>query len=368
MNIGFFTGARSEFHIMKGLIRAVDQQADLTYSLFVSGLHLLERFGHTAQEIHREGFAVTASIPVFDEVCTPGFAAFSAAIEKYASAFARDRPDILMVFGDRVEAYAAALAAHFLQLPVIHFGGGTLTEGAHDNIYRYNITNLASWHFTTSHRSYRYVSGIPIVQKDQVYHVGSLAVEAIMRFLAAPVPVTEFIPELTPGKYALITFHPATANQEDFAPLLRNAVQMIQNNGYQALITYPNNDPGNDRIIAAILEAEQQPHVVVRKNLGGDAYYAAMYSCAFMLGNSSSGIIEGPYFEKPVINVGSRQEGREKDEAVMDCPADAGSLQNMLQQGFVAGWPAMQNHHIYGDGHTIAKCLDVLLRIKESQL
>lgn len=368
MNIGFFTGARSEFHIMKGLIRTVEQSPDLDYSLFVSGMHLLERYGSTLNEIEREGFAITSIIPVFDEKETPGYKEFSAAIAAYTIAFSAVSPDILMVFGDRVEAYAAALAAHFAHIPIVHFGGGTLTEGAHDNIYRYNITNLATWHFTTSLRSYRYVSGLPVVKKDQVFHVGSLAIEAIIKFLKAPRPISDFIPELKNGKYALLTFHPATRLQEDFAPLIESTVNLLARKDYQVLITYPNNDPGSEHIINAINDVARHTHVILRQNLGGEAYYAAMYSCAFMLGNSSSGIIEGPYFEKPVINIGSRQDGREKDESVWDCPAEVEILEEMLQKGFVSDWQPVPNHRIYGDGHTINKCLDILLQIKDNKL
>lgn len=360
MKIGFFTGARSEYGIMKNLIKGVAHDKTLTYSLYVSGIHLLERFGYTYREIEDDGLTIHYKIDIYNENNEPGAKEFSKAIEKFSNVLAEDRPDKVFIIGDRPEAYAMALAAHFHKVPICHSGGGNITKGAVDNIYRYNISNLASIHFATSKQNYLRLLQAPIIDREKVVFTGSLAVDSIVEFLKKPESIEFVIPELKGKPFCLMTFHPVTAKTENIPAILEASIQEIINKKTDILLTYPNNDPGYDKILERISRWRNHPNVIIIENLGAEAYYSALFSCMFVIGNSSSGIVEAPYFHKQVINIGTRQEGRETDNSIITIEADKEKVVKGINQGFSRGWVSIPNTNIYGDGKALEKIIDAL--------
>ncbi|MEX2483765.1 MAG: UDP-N-acetylglucosamine 2-epimerase [Brumimicrobium sp.] len=357
--IAIFTGARSEFGIMKNLIKRIDADLDLDYSLYVSGMHLLKGFGDTFKEIEAEGIAIHFKIPIYTENKAPDSKEFSNAITAFSEVLSKDQPDGVFIIGDRPEAYAMALAAHFNKVKVYHSGGGTITKGAVDNIYRYNITNLSTHHLTTSIMNYERLLSLPTVNKEDVYFTGSVAIDAIFDFLKHPVHISDHINGLEKN-FCLMTFHAVTQNKENIAEIMNVAIETILKNNFKILITYPNNDPGYQEILEIINKWESNPDICVVENLGSKRYYAAMYSCDFVIGNSSSGIIEAPYFNKPVINIGTRQEGREADDNIISINANTINVKNVLNKKFNEGWKPINNNNIYGKGEAMEQILKIL--------
>lgn len=357
--IAIFTGARSEFGIMKNLIKRIDADNDLEYSLYVSGMHFLKEFGDTFKEIENEGVEIHFKIPIYTENKAPESKEFSNAIIAFSEVLTKDKPDGVFIIGDRPEAYAMALAAHFKKVKIYHSGGGTITKGAVDNIYRYNITNLSTHHLTTSMMNYKRLLSLPTVNKNDVYFTGSVAIDAIFDYLKHPVHISEYLNGLEEN-FCLMTFHSVTQNEENIAEIMNAAIETILNNKFKILITYPNNDPGYQEILKVINRWETNPDICVVENLGSKGYYAAMYSCVFVIGNSSSGIIEAPYFNKPVVNIGTRQEGRETDKNVISLKADTGIVKNVLNEKFNKGWASINNNNIYGKGKAMEQILKIL--------
>lgn len=358
--IGFFTGARSEYGIMKSFLKKIKDDPDLEYLLYVSGLHLLKKFGTTKNEIINDGFRVKTEIPVFDEISAPSYKEFAHLITVFSEILINDHPDVLLIVGDRIEAYSAAIACHFAKIPIIHLGGGNITEGANDNYYRYNITNLSSYHFATSKQNYNRILKLPIIKPENVFFTGSTAIDAILRFLNNPRPIKEFYPELDNKQYCLATFHPATASKEPIAEIMDKAIEFIHKQGFSVLITYPNNDEGFEQIIEIINKWQNHTGVVTVKNLGADLYYSALYSSSFVIGNSSSGLVEAPYFNKPVINIGTRQKGRETDTGVTSINCSDESLYSSLENGFSKNWPDVKGNNLFGDGNAAEKMTSIL--------
>lgn len=357
--IAIFTGARSEFGIMKNLIKRIASDIDLEYSLYVSGMHLLKEFGDTFKEIEAEDIKIHFKMPIYTENKAPDSKEFSNAIVTFSNVLAKDKPDGVFIIGDRPEAYAMALAAHFKKLKIYHSGGGTITRGAVDNIYRYNITNLSTHHLATSSMNYERLLSLPTVIKDDVYFTGSVAIDAIVNFLKHPVPISEYLKGLEKN-FCLMTFHSVTQNDENISEIMNEAIETILKNNFKILITYPNNDLGYQEIVEVIKKWENNHNICVVENLGSNRYYAAMYSCDFVIGNSSSGIIEASYFNKPVINIGTRQEGREADENIISLDADSVSVNNVLVKKFNEGWTPIKNNNIYGKGEAMEQILNIL--------
>jgi UDP-hydrolysing UDP-N-acetyl-D-glucosamine 2-epimerase len=355
--IGFFTGARSDYGIMKRLIAAVASSEEFDYSIYVSGLHLLKSFGYTIDEIRNDGFEIKAAIDVFREDTEPGQKEFTLLISYLSSLLEREKPDAMFILGDRSEAYAAAVACHFAGVTIIHSGGGNLTKGAVDNIYRYNISNLSDVILATSKGSYERLLGIPVLDEKELVFTGSLAIDAIKQFQDSPKHIADFVPDLRPGAFALMTFHPVTRSEEDIAQAMDDSLTAITSTGTTVLVTYPNNDPGYQSILEVIEKWRSHDKVVIRKNLGAQGYYAALNACIFVIGNSSSGLMEAPYFHKQVINIGSRQEGREHDGSVTNTDCKPKYIKEAIDQGFEQGWSETTCDEIYGDGRALERIM-----------
>ena len=361
-SIGFFTGARSEYGIMKNLINNIHNTSDLDYKLYVSGMHLLESFGNTIEEIRADGFVITEILDAFLENKEPGCKEFIFIINQLTSILKKNSPDVMFIIGDRMESYAAALACHFCSVPIIHSGGGTITRGAVDNIYRYNISNLSTYHFATSKGNYKRLLNLPTIHKENTFFTGSFAVDAIYNFRQNAISIKEIITELDVNNFCLMTFHSVTNKKELIAEVMDKVISYILSKGCQILITYPNNDPGYLDVIGVIEKWSCKKNVFITNHLGANGYYAALNDCQFVIGNSSSGIIEAPYFNCPVINVGSRQEGREADVGVISVPSDPEILESVLDQKFKQGWEKVVCHEIYGSGQTLEKINDILTK------
>lgn len=355
--IGFFTGARSDYGIMKRLIAAVASSEEFDYSIYVSGLHLLKSFGHTIDEIRNDGFDVKASLEVYREGVAPGQQEFTQLISGLSGLLEKEKPDLMFILGDRSEAYAAAVACHFAGVTIIHSGGGNLTKGAVDNIYRYNISNLSDVVLATSKGSYERLLRIPVLDEKELVFTGSLAIDAIKRFQASPKPITDFVPELRPGAFALMTFHPVTRSDEDIAQAMEDSLTAITMTGTTVLVTYPNNDPGYQGILDIIEKWRSHDNVIIRENLGAQGYYAALSACTFVIGNSSSGLMEAPYFHKQVINIGSRQEGRQYDGSIKNIDCQPKNINQAIDLGFEQGWPDTACDEIYGDGRALDRIM-----------
>ncbi len=355
--IGFFTGARSDYGIMKRLIQTVADSPEFDYSLYVSGLHLLKRFGHTIDEIKRDGFDIEATIPVFGEEGEPGQEEFTGLISGLSMLLQGEKPDVMFILGDRSEAYAASIACHFAGVRIIHSGGGNLTKGAVDNIYRYNMSNLADIILATSKGSYHRLQQVPVLSEKKLVFTGSLAIDAIRKFRENPSPVTDVVPELGSDKFALMTFHPVTLSDESIEEAMDLSFQVITKRGMTVLVTYPNNDPGYQGILDVIEKWQNHEQVIVRKNLGAQGYYAALMACSFVIGNSSSGLMEAPYFHKRVIDIGTRQEGREYDGSITRVVCETNAIQQAIEQGFADNWPHTDCDQIYGDGHALQRIM-----------
>lgn len=357
IKIGFITGARSEYGIMKPLIRSMANDSRFDVEIIATGMHFLSRYGHTIEEIYKDGLVPIIEAPCYKEESTSKKEDFIFLIDVLFNVLSDKGYDVVYLIGDRLEAYAAALAAHFLHIPIAHYAGGQITEGAVDNIYRYNISNLAAWHFATNKYAVERLNCCPVVNSNRVYLVGSSAIDAIYDYLKTPQDATEIDKRLTRNNYVLITFHSETKSMENggdsISEMLDAALQYLTSHNEYALLTYPNNDDGAMEIIKVIENWENNPLVVVRRNLGSQLYYVAVDNSKYVLGNSSSAIIEVPYFGKYSIDVGNRQKGRNAPQSVIHVSNNTAKLieqMDRLQRNYVCTIP---QEFIYGKGDSV---------------
>lgn len=363
INIGFITGARSEYGVMKRVIKELVSDPMFNVSIVATGMHYLQKYGNTILEIRKDALAPIIDAPCYVEEDREKEQDFVILIETLYRILSQHRFDVIYIIGDRLEAYATALAAHFLRISVAHYGGGQITNGAVDNIYRYNISNLSSVHFVTNIYAAERLKLSPIISNHNIYHVGSSAIDSIKAYLQSPGNASIIDKRLHRENYVLMTFHPETMikrQKNTISEVMDGAISTIIHTKTYILITYPNNDDGNEAIIDVIKKWENHPLIVVRKNLGSEYYYVAVDNSLFVVGNSSSGVIEVPYFQKYTINVGERQSGRNAPKSVINIPDDCELLNKELKQKLYEPKCKYPQENIYGNGNSIKLICNIL--------
>ncbi|MDD4735777.1 MAG: UDP-N-acetylglucosamine 2-epimerase [Kiritimatiellae bacterium] len=362
------TVGRSDFGIYRPILRRIRQEPGLNLCLIAGGGHLDENTGYTIDQIRAEGWPIAAEFPMPLSADTPEATAHAmgTGIATLSAIYAREKPDLLLVLGDRYEMFAAVAAAVPFNLPVAHIHGGELTEGAMDDQFRHAITKMSHLHFTSTPDYARRViqlgeapwrvtiSGAPAL--DNLNEINWLEKDELesaleIEFSAPPI---------------LVTFHPVIreAPPEEQIRTLLNALETRRE---PILFTYPNVDPGSSAIITAIRAfAAEHPQTRIFRNLGVQRYFSLMKIASAMVGNSSSGLIEAGSFALPVLNIGIRQDGRIRGPNVLDVPCHGDAIRQGLAQlltpAFRTSIQGMANP--YGNGKAADLIVERLKTVK----
>lgn len=367
MKIAFITGARSDYGPFRKTLKAISLDQNYNLDILVHGIHLLDSFGNSINEIKKDSFGKIIKLETItsqEEKSLEMIKTF-----KVLNNFLNSSSyNLVVIVGDRLEAYAAALAAHFAKIPILHSGGGHITNGAIDNIYRYNITNLSKYHLATSRKAYDALRNLTTVNNNNVHFTGSPTVDAIKSYLISPIHIEKYVPNLYKKKYILITFHPVTLIKEPVVEIMKAVVEYLSSKNIHMLITYPNNDEKSIEIRSYIDSIKKDKNTHVVPHLGSNAYFSAIYCSEFVIGNSSSGSMEVPYFKKHVLNVGARQEGRALDKSVTNVDADSVEVIKVLSAILNKDILLLKNEELYGDGTAIEKTLKILKKIFVKEL
>jgi UDP-hydrolysing UDP-N-acetyl-D-glucosamine 2-epimerase len=356
LRIAVVTVARSDYGGLRPVLAKIASSPALELLLIVGGAHLEPRFGQTEHLIVADGFGIAARVPMDLNDSSAAGAGRSAARAHagYVEAYAQLNPDVLMVYGDRFEMHAAAVAAVPFGLPVAHLHGGELTFGAFDDSLRHSITKLSHLHFAAA-EAYR----VRIIQMGEepwrVQTTGGPGIDAILNVPALDVAALQKLLGMTldPAP-VLITMHPTTLLPEATIKETEALLAALARIDRPIVFTAPNADPGNNDIRSRI-ERFVAAHANARliENLDTPGYVGLMRIAAAMVGNSSSGLIEAPSFALPVVNIGERQAGRLRARNVIDVVGEQPQLEGALRQAIDPRFRVRLAGCVnpYGDGH-----------------
>jgi UDP-hydrolysing UDP-N-acetyl-D-glucosamine 2-epimerase len=277
------------------------------------------------------------------------------------------KPDIILILGDRVEPLAAAIAGAYMNIPVAHIHGGDSPRGGLDEYARHAITKLSHIHFPATEKS-----GERIVKmgedKWRVHVVGSPALDVILSepLLSRKVLTKRFGLDLS-QPLVLLVQHPVTTQADEAPKQMRETLDAIVELKYPTVLIYPNSDAGGRRMIEVIREYERYPFLKTFPSLPRREYLSLMKAAGVMVGNSSSGIIEAPSFSLPAVNIGIRQEGRERGKNVIDVGYKKQEIlkavkKALTDKAFLAEVKQCQNP--YGDGKSAPKIAKILSEIE----
>jgi UDP-hydrolysing UDP-N-acetyl-D-glucosamine 2-epimerase len=365
VRLAVLTTGRQDWGILRSTCVELRRHHELV--LLAGGMHCEARFGSTAQSLIDQGFAPSEQMRWAGEhVDAPAHAQAADAVRLVGDALARHAPDALLLVGDRFETAAAALAATLAKVPIVHLHGGEQTEGAFDNNLRHAITKLAHLHLVSHPDHARRVVAMG-EDPASVHVVGAPALDNLRRDdLATREELEHHLGITLAAPVVLVTLHPATLGG---APEVEVAAMLAAMDRVPAtyVITLPNVDPGAAAIRQRLVDAGTRDRRCVVDALGERRYFGLMRLCAAMLGNSSSGIIEAPVLRLPVVNIGDRQKGRVRGGNVLDVPADASAITAALERAIDPAFrTTLPEHGPFGDGHSAARIVDILVAWKPS--
>lgn len=319
----FFTSTRAEYGLLKRLIRLFLNNSFFTVSLVVTGTHLSEKYGMTINEIIKDEIPIDAQLPILSNDTTEsGVVKTEAnALLAFSKYFNMNRPDLLIVLGDRYETLAVCEVAMIMKIPIAHIHGGETTEGAVDECIRHSITKMSYLHFVSTEKYKRRVIQLGESPK-RVYNVGALGVENILKEeLVEKEQLLQLLGMKMNLPYSVVTYHPVTLDFRQVEKQMKEIFSAFEKNeNMQYIITKANADVDGERINELLMQkAKQNSNIKVFDSLGLTMYLSALKYARMVIGNSSSGIIEAPSFKVPTINIGDRQKGRIQAASVINC-------------------------------------------------
>ena len=362
------TGTRAEYGLLKPVMEGIRDSDRLELQIIATGTHLEEEFGSTKREIKKDGFKIDAEVPVIakgDERLAMTIS-IGNGIKEMALVLEKLKPEIVVVLGDRYETLASAIAASYTGRLLVHLFGGDNPQAGYDEYTRHAITKMAHIHFPTTEKS-----GKRIIRMGEnpklVFCVGSTALDTIVN---KKLPSKELLCnkyDIKPAYPLLLAVqHPLSTMPKEAKKGMRATMEAIDELGYQTILIYPNADPGGRAMIEVMKEFERRPNIKVYKSLPFEEYLGIMGMADVMIGNSSSGIMESASFHLPVVNIGTRQQGRERSENVLDVPHDKGSIKNAVQKALSdKGFRETVRNckSPYGDGKASERIVKVLEEI-----
>jgi GDP/UDP-N,N'-diacetylbacillosamine 2-epimerase (hydrolysing) len=366
--VAVVTGTRAEYGILYPVLKAVEQHPKLRLLLVAAGMHLSHEFGYTVQELEKDGFRIDAEVDMLssDDTLSAMSKSIGTGIIGLTQTWERLEPDVIVVLGDRVEPLAATIAGAYMSIPVAHIHGGDTGKGGLDESARHAITKFAHIHFPATKKS---AGRIIRMGEDRwrVHTVGSPALDTILNEPLLPPGTTAKKLGLDLSRpVILVVQHPVTTQVERAPQQMRQTLEAIVGLQYPTVVIYPNSDAGGRRMIEVIKQYEGYPFIKTFKSLPRREYLSLMKVASIIVGNSSSGIIDAPSFGLPAVNVGTRQEGRERGKNVIDVAHKKSDIARASERAlsdkkFLAEVRKRENP--YGDGKAGPRIAEAVSRV-----
>lgn len=359
--IGVVTATRAEYGLLRNVIKKILTDDDLQLELYVTGTHLVEEYGHTVDEIIEDQIPVAEEVFIINTKLSGNdgiIDTLSTAVKKFGSLFEKNKPDMLVVLGDRYELLAICEAAMVCKIPIAHISGGEITEGAMDDAVRHCITKMSHLHFPGC-ETYRQRIIQLGEQPDSVFNYGDVGVENIISMdYMSKREVEDTIDITLRDKYACVTFHPATLESEPPRKQMMELLKAIEQFADMDFVfTGSNADSGGMELNHLLQEyVKTHSNCYFFKSLGIRRYLSLMKNSRMVIGNSSSGIVEAPSFGIPTVNIGNRQKGRLQAESIINCQADSADIIRAIDQADMEEFQmrAKSAENPYGNGETSA--------------
>lgn len=357
--IWYVSGTRADYGLMRQTLHAIARQDGLSLGILVTGMHLDPAYGDTVREIEADGFPIVARVRLNGHGTTGADMArgIGHMVASFTDAIEGGLPDALLLLGDRGEMLAGAIAAIHLDVPIVHIHGGE-RSGTVDEPVRHAISKLSHFHFVATQDSANRLRRMG-ERSETIFVTGAPGLvgltEAETRSRAELAAEIAFDPTQL---IALFVYHPVLQESADAGKVATSILDALALRGFQTIALKPNSD-GGSHLIRAVLDArEGKPGLWLATHLARETFINWMAVVDVMIGNSSAGIIEAASFGTPVINVGLRQNLRERNTNVVDVGSEADEIGCALDG--IVGESRFARANVYGDGASDQRIVDLL--------
>lgn len=318
--VTYISGTRADYGLMRNTLQAITGDKRLSLEVVACGMHLMPEFGKTIRQIQKDGFPVHEIEATIRSDSKDATATFLGNVVRKLTRYVREKkPDALLVLGDRSEMLAGAIVGAYTSTPVFHVHGGEVSSTV-DEMVRHAITKLSHVHLAATKSSARRIA---LMGEDEwrIHNVGAPGLESIMKDkeeLPTPHAIAKKYGLNVAVPLVLVLQHPVTQSSHKAQAQMKETMEAIKSFGHQTVVIYPNADAGGRAMIGVIESYRKYSFIRIYKSIPHMAFLALMSFASVMVGNSSSALIEAPSFRLPAINIGKRQDRRERGQNVID--------------------------------------------------
>ena len=336
LKIAVVTGTRADYGLLYPLLKLLKQDPEIELQLIVCCMHWLKEFGETNRLITEDGFKIDAKVDMLlgNDDSSAIAKSVGLGVLSFSDALQHLAPDLLVVLGDRFEIVAAAQTAFIARIPIVHIHGGEITFGAIDEGFRHVITKLSHLHFVAAEPYRKRVIQLG-ESPERVFNVGAIGLDNIKILDLLDRDSWQEAVDFQLGELNfLVTYHPATIAPERTYQVVQELLAALDQFPHAHLLITKSNADESGRMIGKMLQEygeKRGPRVKVVANLGSMLYLSALQHFQVMIGNSSSGLIEVPFFAKPSVNIGPRQAGRLRASSVIDCEETSSAIHHAIE-------------------------------------
>ena len=353
--ITFLSGTRADFGKIKSLLQILEQDANFEPHIFATGMHLQQKYGFTVMEIEKSGFQY---IHTFDNQTSLGTMDLNLArtVEGFSNYIKKLKPDMIVVHGDRIETMAGAIVGALNNVLVAHIEGGEIS-GTVDELIRHAVSKLSHIHFVSNATAARRLEQMGELS-ESIFEIGSPDVDIMFSGNLPNITEVKRYYEIPFDSYAIAMFHSVTTEIEQMEQNAKNFVEALLQDDVNYVVIYPNNDLGCDAIFEAYELLKKNSRFRIFPSIRFEYFLTLLKKSQFIIGNSSAGIREAPYYSIPTINIGSRQQNRSVHNDIIHCSYDTSSIGSAItaaKEKIVS-----ISSHSFGGGKSATLFLDAL--------
>lgn len=324
----FLTGTRADFGKIKSLISILDESTDFEVFVFVTGMHLQKEYGYTLIEIERCNFKNVHTFENHTHETTMDLT-LAKTIEGLSSYCKEVHPDLIVVHGDRVETLAGAIVGSLNNTLVAHIEGGELS-GTVDELIRHSVSKLSHVHFVSNDDAAKRLMQMGELASS-IYTIGSPDIDIMFSNDLPSLEKAKEYYQIPFSDYAVVMFHPVTTEFNEMEQYADNFVNALLEDHHNYVVIYPNNDLGSQYIINTYKKLKDNTRFRVFPSLRFEYFLTLLKNSQFIIGNSSAGIREAPYYGIPIINIGTRQQNRAVHADIINVDYNENSIVNALK-------------------------------------
>lgn len=354
--IAFLTGTRADFGKMKPLIQIIENHQDFEAHIFVTGMHLLETYGYTLIEVERCGFKNISTYSNDTHEASMDLT-LAKTITGFSQFVKNTQPSLIVVHGDRVEALAGAIVGSLNNILVSHVEGGELS-GTIDELLRHATSKMSHIHFVSNDRAKVLLEQMGELP-ESIFSIGSPDVDIMFSKSLPDLQTVRKYYNISFESYAVAMFHPVTTEHNQMENYANEFVKGLMKSNKNYIVIFPNNDMGSQLILDAYQYLINNPNFRVFPSIRFEYFLTLLKHSDFIIGNSSAGVREAPYYGIPAINIGTRQNNRAFSKAIINSDYNSLEILNSIKQIKNTSFSKETNN--FGKGNSAEEFLNVLL-------